>query len=236
MAYYFYIDKVLFPVTPAKFQLRVNNKNKTVTLINEGEVNLIKSPGLTDVVVDELILPLYQNYPFAVYEGGQFQSADYYLDKLESWKKGKKPHTCILSRISPSGAELLFDTNISVTIEDYEILEDAEKQGMDISVKLSMKQYKDWGSKKFKITKNKKNGKKKASKNKTRKNNKNVKKTYVVKNGDTLRSIAKKQLGSSSKSGSIYSLNKNEIDKIAAKEHKSPRTYLKPGTKLKLPK
>nr|DAK81192.1 MAG TPA: tail assembly protein [Caudoviricetes sp.] len=236
MAYYFYIDKVLFPVTPAKFQLRVNNKNETVTLINEGEVNLIKSPGLTDIDVDELILPLYQNYPFAVYEGGQFQSADYYLDKLEAWKTGKKPHTCILSRVSPNGAELLFDTNIRITIEDYEIVEDAEKQGMDITVKLSMKQYKDWGAKKLKITKNKKTGKKKASKKKTRKNTKKKKKTYVVKKGDTLRSIAKKQLGSSSKANKIYSLNKKTIDRLAAKAHKSPRVYLKPGTKLKLPK
>lgn len=231
MAYYFYIDKVLFPVTPAKFQIKVNNQNETVNLINEGEVNLIKSPGLMDVEIDELILPMRQNYPFAVYEGGQFRPAVWYLDLLSVWKLDKKPHTCILSRMSPDGTELLFDTNIRVTIEDYEIVEDADKQGMDVTVKLSMKQYKSWGAKKIKISK-----KKKASKRKTRKSTKKKKKTYVVKKGDTLRSIARKQLGSSQKWEKIYKLNKKKIDRIAKKAGRSPRTYLKAGTKLKLPK
>ena len=40
--YELYIDGVLFPVTPGSLNIKINNKNKTITLINEGEVNLIK--------------------------------------------------------------------------------------------------------------------------------------------------------------------------------------------------
>lgn len=42
--YELYIDGVLFPVTPGSLNIKINNKNKTITLINDGEVNLIKSP------------------------------------------------------------------------------------------------------------------------------------------------------------------------------------------------
>lgn len=99
MAYYMYIDKILFPVTPGKLSIKVNSNNKTITLINEGEVNLIKTPGLTDITIDELLLPAFQKYPFANYgqlldkDGkiiagdNKFHNANYYLKKIKKWKK-----------------------------------------------------------------------------------------------------------------------------------------------------
>lgn len=239
MAYYFYINKVLFPITPARFNIKIKNQNKTVTLINEGEVNQIKKPGLSDIEIPELILPLYQNYPFAVYKNG-FKSADYYLDKLEAWKTSRKPQTVILSRISPNGKILLFDTNIQATIEDYEILEDVEKYGFDIAVKLSMKQYVTWGAKKL-VIKSIKNssGRKRATKKKTRRTTRSLSKIYTVKSSDcNLYAIAKKQLGDGSKYKSIYTLNKKVIE-AAAKKHgrksSSNGHWIYAGTKLKLP-
>ena len=67
MAYYMYINKVLFPITPGEIELKIKNQNKTINLINEGEVNLIKSPGLTEIKINELLLPMLQQYPFANY-------------------------------------------------------------------------------------------------------------------------------------------------------------------------
>lgn len=238
MAYFMYIDKILFPVTPSKLKLKITNQNKTITLINEGEVNLIKSPGLTDIEVDELLLPMMQKYPFANYKESKFHSADYYLNKLESWKKGKKPHTFILSRTSPNGKKLLFDTNITVTIEDYEILEDVEKYGLDVAVKISMKQYVDWGAKKLVLKKKKSSPKKAASKKKTRKQTKTPAKNYIVKKGDCLYNIARKQLGSSTKWKSIYNLNKKTIEQVAKKHGRKSSSnghWIYPGTQLKLP-
>lgn len=239
MVYHMYINKVLFPVTPAKIKTKINNQNKTITLINEGEVNLIKTPGLTDIEVDELLLPMMQKYPFAEYEGNKFRKPDYYLAKLEAWKKSKKPHTFILSRVSPDGKNLLFDTNISITIEDYEILEDAEKYGLDMAVRISMKQYRNWGAKKLVLKKKKKSsGKTKATKKKTRKTTKSPAKYYVVKKGDCLYNIARKQLGSSAKWQKIYNLNKKTIESVAKKRGRKSSSnghWIYPGTKLKLP-
>lgn len=40
MAYMFYLKKCLLPVTPEKVTTTINGNNKTVNLINEGEVNI----------------------------------------------------------------------------------------------------------------------------------------------------------------------------------------------------
>ena len=47
------------PVAPSKLQLKIKNQNKTVTLINESEVNIIKSAGLTEITFD-LLLDVYK--------------------------------------------------------------------------------------------------------------------------------------------------------------------------------
>lgn len=238
--YQTYIGTMLFPITPGKLTVKINGNNKVLTLINEGEVNLIKSPGLTDITT-EFILPAITEYPFATYIDG-FQNPKYYLDYLEELKQSDQPTTFKMLRSSPNGSELLWDTNISVTIENYDIVEDAEDQGMDIVVKVFMREYKEWGAKKLvvKKTKKKKTKKKSATKKKKRKT-KSTAKTYTVKQGDTLYTIAKKQLGSESKQAAIYKLNKSTMDSAAKKHgHKSAKegtgylVYI--GTKLKLPK
>lgn len=237
--YQMYIEKVLFPVTPGKLTIKVNGTNKTLTLINEGEVNLIKSPGLTDVST-EVLLPTLTEYPFATYTDG-FQPPDYYLEKLEAWKQKRKAVTFKFLRTSPNGKKLLWDTSIPVTIEDYQSTEDAESEGFDVSVKISMKQYKEWGAKKLVIKKSKKKKSKKkktATKKKTRKT-KTPAKTYTVKKGDTLIGIARKQLGNGSKHKSIYSLNKKAIEAAARKHGRKSSSnghWIYPGTKLKLPR
>ena len=45
MAYKMYLAGVLMPVTPAKVKLKINNQNKTMTLINGEEINILKEAG-----------------------------------------------------------------------------------------------------------------------------------------------------------------------------------------------
>lgn len=61
--YQFCMDGVLLPVTPSSLTIKVANQNKTVTLINEGEINILKLPGLSKISFSAL-LP-NQRYPFA---------------------------------------------------------------------------------------------------------------------------------------------------------------------------
>ena len=157
--YELYIDGVLFPVTPGSLNIKTNNKNKTITLINEGEVNYIKSPGLSDITIPELLLPIHK-YPFSQEKAKV--GAAYYLSKLEKWKNQKKPVVFKLLRYEVSQKHLIEDITTDVTIEDYEIMEDVDKYGSDVCVKLNMKQYRHWGAKKLVLkSKKTKSGKKK---------------------------------------------------------------------------
>ncbi len=82
MAYYFYMGKMLCPIAPSKLQLKIGNQNKTVTLINEGEINVLKQAGLTEISFD-LLFPNVK-YPFAVYKSG-FVRAGSFLEQLEKF-------------------------------------------------------------------------------------------------------------------------------------------------------
>lgn len=143
MAYDLYLGKMLMPVTPSKIQMAIDNQNKTITLINDGEINLLKTAGLTTIKFTLLIPQV--SYPFARYGGSGFISAETYLNYFEQLKTAKEPFQFIVSRCLPTG-KLLFDTNITVSLEDYTITEEA-KNGFDLEVSISLKQYKHFATK-----------------------------------------------------------------------------------------
>lgn len=137
-----YLDKMLCPVAPEKIQLKISNKNKTITLINEGEVNVLKKAGLTEISFD-LLLPNVK-YPFAIYKSN-FKKADYFLKILENLKTNQKPFKFKVVRQFPNG-KMLFSTNMTVSMEDYKISDDTKK-GFDVTVSVKLKQYRAYGTK-----------------------------------------------------------------------------------------
>lgn len=200
--YNFYIDGEQLPVAPPSMTMQINNKNETVVLINEGEVNILKKPGLTDIEF-EVLLPNVK-YPFAVYPNG-FLPAAHFLDKFEHLKVKQKSFQLIVNRMRPSG-DLLFDTNITVSLEDYDIQEDAEN-GFDVIVALRFKQYKPFGNKKLETKKNSE-GKTEVKKVENRSTTNKAKvEPYTVKKGDNLWTICKKFLGNPMKYPEIAKLN-----------------------------
>lgn len=201
--YNFFLDGVQFPVAPKELILKINNKNETLTLIDDGEVNLLKKAGLTEIEF-EILLPNVK-YPFAVYPNG-YQPASYYLNKLEQLKVNQKPFTFIVNRMKPNGT-FLFDTNMLVSLEDYEIQEDAEN-GFDVIVPIRLKQYRPWGTKILKMQSAPQTQVKSVKVEKQRDTStKTIPKTYTVKSGDTLWAIAKKELGDGSKYTELAKLN-----------------------------
>ena len=119
--YDFYLKKCLLPIAPEKLQVKINNANDTLTLINEGEINILTTPELTDIEFECRI-------PHATYKSG-FKAASYFLDYFESLKADKKPFQFIVSRTLPNG-KVLFSTNMKVSMEDYKITEQS-KDGLD---------------------------------------------------------------------------------------------------------
>lgn len=212
--YLFYLGELQLPIAPSKLQLKINGNNKTVTLINEGEVNLIKPTGLTDITF-EVLLP-NSKYPFASYSNG-FKASEYYLGVIRELKASDKPFQFIVSRVTPSDG-YLFDTNFKATLEDYTITEDADKYGKDLSVSIKLKQYKEYGTKKLTIAKEsegsntstgntKSDSKVNATVEKKRESEKAKAKTHTVKSGETLWAICKKEFDDGSKYKEIANLN-----------------------------
>lgn len=202
--YYFYMGSVLLPIAPEKFSLKIKNANKTMTLINEGEVNFLKEAGLTELEFDVLI-PSVQ-YSFANYEGG-FKSPAYFTDHFESLKVSKKPFQFIVSRKMPDG-KMLFDNNMTVSLESYTVNEQAG-QGFDLMVSIKLKQYRPFGTKIITV-----NGNTASVEPVREQNNSPAPKqetTYTVKSGDSLWSIAKKFYGDGSKYTKISEANKDKI-------------------------
>ena len=71
--YYFFMGLTQLPVPPARMTVKVRSKNKVINLINEGEANLLKIPGLTEISFD-VRLP-NKRYPWANYDSSLMGSA-----------------------------------------------------------------------------------------------------------------------------------------------------------------
>lgn len=171
MSYYFYLGMVQLPVPPARMELKIKGKNRVINLINEGEASLIKSPGLSEIEF-EARLP-NNRYPWAEYDtsllGGLansmivgatgidnffgYKKAEYFLNQFETLKTSKEPFQFIVCRML--GFNVLFSTNMTVTLEDYSIVEDADSEGTDVVVPLKLKEYRYFGTKTAKIEKDK---------------------------------------------------------------------------------
>jgi hypothetical protein len=213
--YIFYLDGILVPITPSSITTKINNKNKVITLINDGDFNILKEEGLKEFTFD-MCLPAYK-YPFA---RGVLLPINYYLNMLSFLKNSKKPFRFIVIREGAIGSSG-YNTTILVSLENYEIKEDAGN-GRDVVVSVTLKEYKNVNSTLFKYvnigaqaigaalsvatfisTKTRDSSSKKSQR------------TYKVKEGDTLYIIAKKELGDANKCNFLKELNKlNSIHDI----------------------
>lgn len=256
--YTVYLGKVKLPVTPEKITMKIKNQNKTLSLIDGSQVNILKQAGLTDITFDALIPQV--NYSFARYKNSKFRGVKYFLGELEKMKQSKKPVQFVVWRDMPSNAittlnafgtqqeaikstlkaTSLFDTNISVSVEDYDIKEDFAN-GFDLIVSISLKQYVKYGTKLVTFKNPKDNtGKPKIEVKKNRGYAFSIlmKNPYKVKKNDSLKSIARRFYDDELWADDIYKNNKKVIEEAAKKNGKKTSlkgTRLYAGTVLKLP-
>ncbi len=198
MAYNCYLGEMLIP-TPAKLTMKIKGKNQTLTLLNEGDINFLRAPGLTEITLP-LVLPMLDGV----------HRPEYYLNELERLKIEKAITQFKMLRTAPDGA-LLFNTDIKVSVEDYTIKEDA-KNGLDLSVEVSLKQYRDYSTKTITVNDvGVASGSGQAVSITVERDDSSAPKTdsHPVQAGDTLWSIAKKYYGDGAKYTVIYEANKN---------------------------
>lgn len=207
MAYEVYIDDMRLPIPPEKIPIKYKGQNKTITLISGEEVNITKPPGLAEITID-FILP-QMDYPCAKWNES-VSDAEEFINHLKGLLENGRPFEFITIRDGPGGNSF-FDTNMSVTLEDFKVSDDV-KEGLDIAVSVTMKEYKSYGTKimTFSILPDQ-TVPVTAQAEEDREVSPPTAKTYTVVKGDCLWNIAKKQLGNGSRWQEIYNLNRDKV-------------------------
>ncbi len=200
MAYEVYIDDMLLPIPPQKIPIKYPGNNETVTLINGEEANIIRPPGLAEISID-IILP-QMNYPCAVWDGS-VSSAEDFISHLQELKESGDSFEFIVIRDS-------FDTNMDVILEDYKVSDDV-KEGRDLAVSISMKEYRYYGTRTMNFLLREDKAVLTASSESERPVVLPEVKSYTVAKGDSLWAISKKLLGDGSRWPEIHALNKDKV-------------------------
>ncbi len=217
-----YLGDIRLPVAPAKINMSIDGRNKTITLMNENEVNLLKNVGLKDIDF-EVLLPRVL-YPFAVYplvremdgkEKMKFIDGIIIAKQIEDLFASKQPFKLKIIRYMPS-TETFQSTSFDVSIESLSITEDAS-EGPDLFVSIKMKEYKPF------VTKTD-NAVEKTRETSNSPAPKDSPKTYTVVKGDTLCGISKKFYGT-----------ENNYNEIATANNIPNPNFIKIGQVLKIP-
>ena len=242
--FYFKIgeDVLTFPITPPELTIKVGSNNKTVTLINEGDINILKSPSLIEVDF-EARFPM-RKYPYA----REFQNFQIYYDKFKDLKENKKSFRFIVARTTPNGSRT-WDTNLLMALEELDFKESVD-EGDDVIISFKLKQFKEYGVKTIKLPPPKQSQTttttstpkpattSTSNQSRPNENKSNKSQQYTIKSGDTLWGIAKKFYGNGAKWKKIYDANKTVIENTAKKRGKKSSSnghWIFPGTKLTIP-
>ena len=199
-----YMGTMQIPIPPPTLETKINGKNKTIELLDVGEVNVLKPAGLTDISFECMLPNTRYSFNESLLMG--FQKASYYLSQLELLKKNNTPFQFIVVRMKPNG-EMLQMTNIKVTLEEYKIKEAAE-EGFDVWAEITLKQWRDYGTKTVQIQTDA-TGKTTGTVQQTRSaGGKTIAATAKASKGSTLQRIVKKELGNTNNLFAIAALNK----------------------------
>ena len=145
--YYVFLWFLPLPVTPEKIEISVPSLNKRTTLVDHGEINILRGEGLKEISF-EMLIPSF-NYPFANYSFGSFSTSQA-IAFLEHLKQNRKVVPFIITRCR-RGLPAWW-TNIKVSLEDFKVIEDANN-GTDVVISVNLKEYKEYGTRLAKVKK-----------------------------------------------------------------------------------
>jgi LysM repeat protein len=231
--FYFTIgEEVLtLPITPSSLNMKVGSNNKVVTLINEGDVNILKSPSLVEFEFDARF-PM-RDYPYS----RKALNFETYMNKFTALMTEKTPFVFSVVRTTPNGKGT-WGTTRKVTLEELEINEDAD-EGDDVIVSFTLKEYKDYGVVTIKTVSVKPTTTSTSEQPRSTETKAVAKqKEHTIRSGDTLWAIAKQYYGDGSKYTVIYEANKSVIEAEAKSRGMSSSSnghWIFPNTVLVIP-
>lgn len=188
-------EKIQLPVLPEKFSTKNGSKNATMDIAGLGEIVIMHSrPALQ--------FSFSSFFPAAKFPGIQVEKITNPLSliqKINEWKAGKTPVHLIATACG---------VDLYVTIESFNYYEEGGDPGT-YQYSMTLKEYREITVRQVKVDIPKATAT--VQKEQPRVDNTVQQKTYTVKSGDTLYTIAKKVYGDGSKSKEIYQANRAMI-------------------------
>lgn len=194
--------RIELPVAPASFNVSFPHNNVVVNITSLGDANLPGKKGLRELTLSSFFPNQDYGFLLCARKNNPYDYVDWLI---------KRKNAGTIMRVIITGT----DINFKCLIEKLEYGED-DASG-DVNFTIELKEY----------VKLKKSNSKSGS---SKRSGKAAPKTYTVKKGDTLKKIAKKKLGSASKSESLYKKNKTVIENAFKKWKKN---QLKKGYTVK---
>lgn len=192
-------QEINIPVLPAKLNVSSPGKNERTTVLQLGEVLLLRKKGLR-VLSWESFLPASK----APYTVGQIKTPVEIVKAIQKARDKESPVRFLIT-----GTDL--DVNIRMGIESFEYEERAGELG-DLYYTIKLYEWKDISPKRI-VLPAKKEEPAKAKEPERSGTPEKKEKTYTVKSGDCLWNIAKKFYGNGSDYTKIYNANKGTIGK-----------------------
>ncbi|MGE6260866.1 LysM peptidoglycan-binding domain-containing protein [Heyndrickxia sporothermodurans] len=208
-------DKLRIPVLPETLNISNSSQNESIDIAGLGEATIIQDP-LAKIFNFSSFFPV-KTSPLVEYK--KIPKPWDAIKKIEKWKKTKKPIRFIVTKTP---------INFLVSIDDLTYNEGKFDIG-DISYEITIKEFKP-------VTVRKINTKKKKA-SKKRPSTKSKVKSYKVKKGDTLWTIARKEnvYGNSGDWKKLWNANKSMLIKRDKRNVKQPGHWIYPGQVLKVP-
>jgi len=142
-SYLFLIGPVLLPVTPAALNIEMGGNNQTVTLINDGEINILHDPKLKEASF-EVLLPTGNRYPFATYNLGGAEASAFTM-YFRLLMERKIPFPFIVVKMAAGSMIPRGYSYMNAVIESCSQKEDAS-EGPDVIVELRLKEYREYAT------------------------------------------------------------------------------------------
>ena len=152
-SFYFGPDLKL-PIAPGKYTIKTVNRNTTVDLVQGMPLKIINDPGLTGYEF-EAIIPHDVDSPLcrvAEYDG-EFKSPQYFLDQFEKLKNAENVKDRVFQFMIIENQKYSMNISTLCTLEDYKIVQDAEKHHLDYIIEFSLEKFVDRQSSAFRIIK-----------------------------------------------------------------------------------
>ncbi|RRJ62398.1 LysM peptidoglycan-binding domain-containing protein [Paenibacillus oralis] len=190
-----------FPVLPGQIDVSVAGNNKTYEISILGEINIIKSPKLTEISFESVFPASW--FPACIVDRNELFPPTHYIDLIAKWRSEKQPMRLVLT------GSVGMNINMLVSVENFSWSESGGSPG-DISYQIAFKEYRSYAAKIAKVEKGsatKTPTKLLSSKTPNRPDTRVNPKTYTLVAGDSLWKVAKKFLGDGSKYKQIQTLN-----------------------------